>query len=177
MSIMLLQVAQIEVSVPARLQPIQSLKSVSQLSVDEWIVQLHKFEVVMLTPNQIQEFNAAFEAKTLEHESPLFKSWLTLKMATIPNEDESIKRILSFHTFSNIPKRQNKRQDNLPTGKDRFNPISPAWINTLENQENKKRRSEPVKAKVNKAQLKIQLIRLRKMLRNSYLSIVLVMNC
>ena len=147
-------VAQTEVSIPARLQSIQSLKSVSQLSVDEWIVQLHKFEVVMLTPNQVQEFNAAFEAKTLEHESPLFKSWLPLKMATIPTEDESIKRILSSHTFSNVPKRQNKRQDNLPTGKDRFNPISPAWINTLENQENKKRRSEPVKAKVNKAQPK-----------------------
>ena len=111
------------------------------MTVEEWIAQLHKFEVVMLTPIQIQEFNLAFESKGFDHDSALFKSWLPLKLATIPTEAESIKKILASHTFSNVPKRKNVRQDNLPTGKDRFDPTCQAWIDTLKSQEEKKRKT------------------------------------
>ena len=55
-------------------------------------------------------------------------------------ESESIKRVLEAHTYSNIPKKKNARQQNLPTGKDRFDPTSPAWIGVLEKQEEKKKK-------------------------------------
>ena len=55
-------------------------------------------------------------------------------------ESESIKRVLAAHTYSNIPKKKNARQQNLPTGKDRFDPTSPAWISVLEKQEEKKKK-------------------------------------
>ena len=64
-------------------------------------------------------------------------------MSTIPTESESIKRILSAHTYSNVPKKKQARQQNLPKGKDRFDPISKAWVEVLEEQENKKKKSPP----------------------------------
>ena len=36
-------------------------------------------------------------------------------------------------------KKKKAKQQNLPTGKDRFDPTSPAWIGVLEKQEEKKK--------------------------------------
>ena len=97
----------------------------------------------MLTPQQVKEFNELFVQKNVVQDEPLFNSWLPLKMSTIPIESESIKRILSDHTYSNVPKKKQAGQQNLPKGKDRFDPISKAWVEVLEEQENKKKKSPP----------------------------------
>ena len=94
---------------------------------------------MLLTPGQVKEFNQKFADKKVIQKAPLFNSWLPLKLATIPTEAEAVRRVLANHTASNVPKRKQCRQQNLPTGKDRFNPISPAWINHLTEQENKKK--------------------------------------
>ena len=86
--------------------PINNLKTVPEFSIDERIIQLNKFEVLMLTPIQMKEFNELFVQKDVVHAEPLFNSWLHLKMSTIPTESESIKRILTAHTYSNVPNRK-----------------------------------------------------------------------
>ena len=127
--------------------PEDKLKSVPEFNLDERIIQLNKFEVLLLTPDQVKEFNQKFSEKKVIQDEPLFNSWLPLKLSTIPTEAESIKRVLANHTASNIPKRKQARQQNLPTGKDRFNPTSQAWIQVLTEQE-KKKKSPPGKSKV-----------------------------
>jgi hypothetical protein len=77
---------------------------------------------------------------------PNVEKQLHLKMSTIPTESKSVKRILTAHTYSNVPKRKQARQENLPKGKDRFDPISPAWVEVLEGQENKKKKKAAPKA-------------------------------
>ena len=132
-----------------------TLKTVPEFTIDDRIVQLNKFEVLMLTPQQVKEFNELFSNKDVLHNEPIFKSWLPLKMSTIPTESESIKRILSAHTYSNVPKKKKSRQQNLPTGKDRFDPTSPAWVEVHEEQENKKQNKaapKPTKKKPPKKQ-------------------------
>ena len=107
------------------------LKTVPEFSIDERIIQLNKFEVLMLTPLQVKEFNEVFVQKDVVYAEPLFNSWLHLNMSTIPTESESIKRILTAHTYSNVPKRRQARQQNLPKGKVRFDPISPVQYENI----------------------------------------------
>jgi hypothetical protein len=71
---------------------------------------------------------------------PSVEKQLHLKMSTIPTESESVKRILTAHTYSNVPKRKQARQENLPKGKDRFDPISPAWVEVLEIKKTRRRK-------------------------------------
>ena len=48
-----------------------------------------------------------------------------------------------MHLFS---QKHHIPQSNLPKGKDRFDPISPAWVEVLEDQENKKKKKAAPKA-------------------------------
>ena len=57
-------------------------------------MQLNKFEVVMMTPLQVKEFNEKIKEKRVVQDEPLFNSWLSLKLAGIPTEAESISRVL-----------------------------------------------------------------------------------
>ena len=41
-------------------------------------------------------------------------------------------RVLNRHTAENLPKRQPKRNQNVPKGTARFNPNSEEWMNILE---------------------------------------------
>ena len=88
------------------LQPKPDLETIPVFSLQEKVVQLNKFEVVLLTQVQLQEFNKCFSQKKYDIMEPLFHSWLTLKLSTIPTESEALKSVLSAHTASNVPKRK-----------------------------------------------------------------------
>ena len=81
---------------------------------------LTKFEVLLLNPSQVKEFNFLYEQKSWVQDEPLFSSWLTLKLATIPTEKEALDNILSSHKALNVPKRQTKRKQSLPSGPSRL---------------------------------------------------------
>ena len=96
--------------------PSNQLKSLPTFTVDDRLTQLNKFEVLLLTPSQISEFNKLYEEKKFDVLEPLFRSWLILKLASIPSEAEALRRVLTKHTSSNVPKRKNQRKENLPVG-------------------------------------------------------------
>ena len=78
---------------------------------------------------------------------PLFQSWLSLKVASVPSEAEAINLVLSKHTASGVPKRKARRQVKLPVGPARYDPSSPEWKEILVEQDNdkaKKRKSPTV---------------------------------
>ena len=83
---------------------------------------------------------------------PLFQSWLSLKIASVPSEAEAIKLVLSKHTASGVPKRKARRQVKLPVGPARYDPSSPEWKEILvEQEENKsKKRKSPKVSDENK---------------------------
>ena len=122
------------------------LETVPEFSLDDRTNQLNKFEVLLLTPNQEKEFNSLFSAKKLDVNEPIFHSWLSLKLASIPTEAEALARVLTAHTVGNVPKRKQKRIQNLPTGAARYDPSSPEWVSVLVEQENKKKKQPQKKA-------------------------------
>ena len=107
--------------------------------MDDRLSQLQKYEVLMLSPNQVKEFTALFEAKQFNIPEPLYHSWLTHKLASIPTESEALNRVLSAHTATQVPKQKTNRKQNLPTAAARYDPTSPEWVAVLEDQENRKK--------------------------------------
>ena len=116
------------------------LDSVPEFSLDDRITHLNKFEVLLLNPTQVKEFNEFFSKKKFDVKEPIFHSWLSLKLASIPTEAEALDRILKAHTVQNVPKRKQKRSGNLPTGAARYDPTSPEWVAVLTEQDNKKKK-------------------------------------
>ena len=124
------------------------LKTVPKFSTDDRIIHLNKFEVLMLTPDQLEEFRQNFSKRNFKIDEPMFQSWLTLKLASIPSESEALQRVLKAHTASNIPKRINKRKTNTPVGVARYNPASPEWVEILTLQQENKKKTPPKTKKV-----------------------------
>ena len=122
------------------------LKTMEKFSTSDRLVHLNKYEVLMLTPSQVEEFRDNFEKRNFKIQEPLFQSWFTLKLASIPSESEALKRVLQAHTANNVPKRINKRKTNTPTGVARYNPASPEWVEILQQQEIKKKTTPKRKA-------------------------------
>lgn len=109
-----------------------------------------KFEVLLLTPELTQEFNEMFESGSACLE-PLYSSWVVLKVATIPTEEEALDSVLSSHTAKNVPKRAKKRNANVPVGPMRYDPSSSAWVEILKETEAKKMKlTENKKVPINK---------------------------
>ena len=96
------------------------------------------FRKVGLVSEQISEFTPLFKERKIDVKEPLFQSWLSLKIASVPSEAEAIKLVLSKHTASGVPKRKARRQVNLQVGPARYDPSSPEWKQILVEQEEKK---------------------------------------
>ena len=128
------------------------LSSVPIYSHEERVTMLTKFEVLLLTQQQIAEFNSQYSSRSLVHEEPLFSAWLTLKLATIPTEKEALDKVLRSHEATNVPKKKTNRKRNVPSGPTRFDPISQDWVDILEetskaSEAKKKKSSEKASAK------------------------------
>ena len=131
---------------PTQSKPAEAtLVTVQEFTLDDRIIQLQKYEVLMLTPSQVLEFNSLFSAKKFDIGEPLYHCWLTHKLASIPTEAEALRRVLSNHTASQVPKRKAHRKQNLPVGEARYDPTSPEWVSILEEQENRKKVKLPKK--------------------------------
>ena len=114
-------------------------------SIEDRKSHLLKFEVLLLTPSQTEEFSKIFQ-NGLKTEEPIYTSWLALKSASIPTEEEAIDSVLSAHTANKVPKRVTKRKMNVPDGAERYDPSSTAWVNILKETEAKKQKQADSKA-------------------------------
>ena len=61
--------------------------------------QLNKFEVLLLTEDQVREFEMKFQEKKFSIQEPLFQAWLDLKIATVPTEAQSIDQSIDQITY------------------------------------------------------------------------------
>ena len=121
-------------------QPAHKLPStIPKFSIEERKSHLLKFEVLLLTPEQSSEFNEMFDSKS-DCAEPLYSSWLSLKLATIPTEVEVINSVLLSHTAQNVTRTAKKIHMNVPVGPMRYDPSSSAWIEILEETEAKKKK-------------------------------------
>jgi hypothetical protein len=127
-----------------------SFKSIPDISLAERKNHLLKFEVLLLNPEQVEEFNLKFSTGLVGSAEPLYQAWFQLKLSTQPTESEAVLQVLSSHTASNVPKRQRKRNVVVPDGPSRYDPSSPQWVQILEERENKNA-SPPKKAKPTKS--------------------------
>ena len=119
----------------------QDLSSTPEVSLEERANHLLKYEVLLLTQNQIAEFNQLFSERKLSSADHLFQAWLILKNASLPTEAQALQNVLQSHTASNIPKKKTAVRRNLPSGPARYNPSGPEWEDILEEQAKKKKTS------------------------------------
>ena len=71
---------------------------------------------------------------------PIFSFWLHHKAASIPGESEALRAILESHIPTNVQKRKRKRNAKLPTGPERYDTSSNAWVEILEERNKKKQK-------------------------------------
>ena len=131
------------------------------------------FEKMFLTPAQLSFFESQFNDRNFTNPNPWYQSWLPLKRASIPTEEEALQSVLqvliisfntlnlSFKTFlenfpqtffyylqshspKNIQKRKKRGGRCAPEGAARFDPTSNEWKEILEKIPTKK---TPVPAK------------------------------
>ena len=78
---------------------------------------------------------------------PIFSFWLHHKAASIPGESEALRAILESHIPTNVQKRKRKRNAKLPTGPERYDTSSNAWVEILEERNKKKQKPNNGKPK------------------------------
>jgi hypothetical protein len=114
------------------------MSSYPQFILAERATKLSKYEVLLLTPEQVSEFNRHFTERNLDIMEPLFKAWLVLKNASLPTESQALQEVTANHTATNIPKKKTNRKRNLPEGPARYDISSPERENILIEQASKK---------------------------------------
>ena len=101
------------------------------LDLNEWIDELHKFEIVFLQKSQLIKFEEAFKKKKFGYNHTKFQCWLRLKFASVGTESQAIDHLLSSKLASNVPKRKVKRIQNVPVGSARYDITSEEWKKIL----------------------------------------------
>ena len=133
-------------------------------TLEERIQKLQRFELVMLTPIQIGEFERNFKAGVrFEFSNYLWKSWLQIKLATIGSEKEAFNDFLQAKIPKNIPKRITTRKVNQPVGPDRIDPSSASYIEIFKKrQEDENLKEEKKKETAQKRQEREVLKKMKK---------------
>ena len=114
------------------------MSSVLQFTLAERATQLNKYEVHLLTPEHVSEFNRDFTERNLDIMEPLFQVWLVLKNASLPTKSQALQEVIANHTATNIPKKKTARKRNLSDGPARYDISTPEWENILIEQASKK---------------------------------------
>ena len=84
---------------------------------------------------------------------PLYQAWLHLKFASLGTEHDAINKVLTAKVPKNIPRQKRKRNDPLPKGAARHNPLSKEFKEALLEQESKKEtKAAPPAKKMKKSQ-------------------------
>ena len=113
---------------------------------------LARFEIV-LDKKLVKKFQDLFSKKIFDVNEPLYQAWLHLKFAALGSEHEALDKVLASKAPKNIPKQKRKRNDHLPKGAARHNPLSKEFKEALLEQENKKEtKSAPPAKKMKKSQ-------------------------
>ena len=143
---LLRQLSEPRAPIPVSANESFQLKTVREMTRDEKIRQLEKFEIVFLQPDQVQEFREVFEAGVrYECTSSLYLSWLPLKLDTVETEQEVLDRFFSDKTPSNLQKKQTARKVRKPDGSARFDPLSSEWKEIWQDQEQANKEKEEKK--------------------------------
>ena len=101
----------------------------------------------------MKNFQDLFSKKIFNVNEPLYQAWLHLKFAALGSEHEALDKVLASKAHKNIPKQKRKRNDHLPKGAARHNPLSKEFKEALLEQEIKKEtKAAPLAKKMKKSQ-------------------------
>ena len=129
-------------------------------TLEERIQKLKRFEIVLLTPTQIGEFERNFQAGArFEFSNYLWKSWLQIKLATIGSEKEAFDDFLQSKIPQNIPKRITTRKVNQPVGPDRIDPNSASYIEIFKKRQEDENLKEEKKKETAQKKLEREVVK------------------
>ena len=115
-------------------------------TLEERLQKLQRFQLVMLEPKQISEFEKHFQGGVrFEYSHFLWQSWLHIKLATIVSEKEAVDACLQAKIPRNIPKRVTTRKVKQPIGPDRIDPSSSAYIEIFKKRQEEEKTNEDKK--------------------------------
>ena len=128
--------------------------------MEERIQKLQRFELVLLTPIQIGDFERNFKAGVrFEFSNYLWKSWLQIKLATIGSEKEAFDDFLQSKIPQNIPKRITTRKVNQPVGPDRIDPNSASYIEIFKKRQEDENLKEEKKKETAQKKLEREVVK------------------
>ena len=89
-----------------------------------------------------------YKERKFDVPNPVFRSWLPLKLASLPTESAALQEVLVARTPTNIPKKIAKQAGRkVPEGAARFNPLSPEWKIIMETKDQSESNSKGIKTK------------------------------
>ena len=119
------------------------LKSVANVTLVQRQEDLFRYEWVVLSEAQRDEFKDLFDKGILDINEPKFKAWLVLKQAATPppppTEEDVFDQVIRNSVPRNIPRSASKRKPIGPPGPDRNDPNSDAWKEILQEQEDRRK--------------------------------------
>ena len=87
----------------------------------DWLLQRHE---LLLGPPRVRLFEDLYSKNLLHCPNTEFQCWLLLKKQAVGTEAEALERVISSRQPKNVPKKKTTRKMDLPTGGDRYDPLS-----------------------------------------------------
>ena len=114
-------------TVSATLDAVEALVAEQkQLTHEDKQDALARFQLLMDKP-RIKLFEDLYAQNIKDVANTQYQTWLMLKMQSVGTEEEAFERVLSSRLAKNVPKKKSTRKSDLPTGDDRYNPLSDAY--------------------------------------------------
>ena len=89
-----------------------------------WLLQRHE---LLLGPTRVRMFEDIYSKNLLHCPNTEFQCWLLLKQQAVGTEDEALERVISSRQPKNVPKKKTSRKLDLPSGWDRYDPLSKGY--------------------------------------------------
>ena len=79
---------------------------------------------LLLGPPRVRLFEDLYSKNLLHCPNTEFQCWLLLKQQAVGTVAEALERVISSRQPKNVPKKKTTRKMDLPTGGDRYDPLS-----------------------------------------------------
>ena len=89
-----------------------------------WLLQRHE---LLLGPTRVRMFEDIYSKNLLHCPNTEFQCWLLMKQQAVGTEDEALERVISSRQPKNVPKKKTSRKLDLPSGGDRYDPLSKGY--------------------------------------------------
>ena len=108
-----------------------------QLSYEDKQDMLKRFELLISSARR-RMFEDLYSQNIKDVPNTEYQTWLLYKMQSVGTEKEALDRVLSSRIPKDVPKKETTRKSDLPTGDDRYNPLSAGYYEYFDRVEARK---------------------------------------